>query len=130
MCIQPDEGIHLTFQAKVPDSEQDMRSVDMEFHYESFFEGVTLPDAYERLLEEALQGDPSLFTRNDGIEAAWALMDPIITAWEEEREREIPAYSPGNWGPEESDQLLGQDGRKWHLSCGTHERCIRPSGNV
>src|SRR5450759_1507156 len=67
MCIQPDEGIHLRFEAKLPDSAQEMRSVDMDFHYGSLFSG-SLPEAYERLLLEAMDGDVSLFTRSDGIE--------------------------------------------------------------
>lgn len=81
MCIQPDEGIHLRFEAKQPDSSQEMRSVDMDFHYRSSF-NESLPEAYERLLLEALDGDASLFTRSDGIEASWKMVDPIIQGWE------------------------------------------------
>ena len=90
LCIQPDEGIHLMFEAKVPDSDQEMRSVDMEFHYRDSFTGV-LPDAYERLLMEALRGDASLFTRSDGIEAAWKLIDSITDGWETS---DTPDYGP------------------------------------
>ncbi|MRR10646.1 glucose-6-phosphate dehydrogenase, partial [bacterium] len=81
LCIQPDEGIHLRFEAKLPDSDQEMRSVDMDFHYRSSFDGA-LPEAYERLLLEALEGDASLFTRSDAIDAAWRLLDPVLLGWE------------------------------------------------
>jgi glucose-6-phosphate 1-dehydrogenase len=118
LCIQPDEGIHLQFEAKVPDSDQDMRSVVMEFRYLSSFKNLALPDAYERLLLEALQRDASLFTRSDCIEAAWRLIDPIIQGWEKNRLPELASYSPGTWGPVEATQLLARDGRLWRSGCG------------
>ncbi len=116
LCIQPDEGIHLMFQAKVPDSDQDMRSVDMEFQYRESFTGV-LPDAYERLLLEALRGDASLFTRSDGIEAAWKLIDSIASGWETNNIPELSLYRRGSWGPSDAAALLGHDGRIWRLGC-------------
>ncbi len=120
LCIQPDEGIHLKFEAKVPDK-LETRSVDMEFHYESSFKGEALPDAYERLLLNALNGDAALFTRSDGIEAAWRLMDPIIQGWEmEAKAPAMAAYTTGSWGPEAGRALLARDGRVWRLSCGDH----------
>jgi glucose-6-phosphate 1-dehydrogenase len=116
LCIQPDEGIHLMFEAKVPDSDQDMRSVDMEFKYRDSFSGV-LPDAYERLLMEALRGDASLFTRSDGIEAAWKLIDSIANGWETSNIPELSLYRRGSWGPSEANALLGRDSRSWRLGC-------------
>ncbi len=117
ICIQPDEGIHLQFEAKVPDSSQ-TQSVDMEFHYRSSFKGNSLPDAYERLLLDAIRGDASLFTRSDSIEAAWRLMDPIIYGWETEADAPpMVVYDPGNWGPAEGESLLTRDGRVWRLGC-------------
>ncbi len=116
LCIQPDEGIHLMFEAKVPDSEQDMRSVDMEFHYRDSFTGV-LPDAYERLILEALRGDASLFTRSDGIEAAWKLIDSIVNGWEMSNTPDLSLYRHGSWGPSEANTLLAGDGRSWRLGC-------------
>jgi len=114
LSIQPDEGIHLRFEAKVPDSDQDMRSVDMDFLYHSSFDGAPLPDAYERLLLEALEGDASLFTRSDAIEAAWRLIDPVLNGWEHEPEApELVIYKPGSWGPRSADELLVRDKRKW-----------------
>ena len=116
LCIQPDEGIHLRFEAKEPDFEQAMRSVDMDFHYRSSFNG-SLPEAYERLLLEALAGDASLFTRSDSIEAAWSLLDPILQGWEAQAGSGLIVYPVGSWGPAEADQLLRRDGRNWRLGC-------------
>ena len=118
LCIQPDEGIHLMFEAKVPDSDQEMRSVDMDFHYRDSFSGV-LPDAYERLLLEALRGDASLFTRSDGIEAAWKLIDSIADGWEKSNTPDMALYRRGSWGPSEANALLARDGRLWRLGCGS-----------
>jgi glucose-6-phosphate 1-dehydrogenase len=116
LCIQPDEGIHLMFEAKVPDSDQDMRSVDMEFHYRDSFSGI-LPDAYERLILEALRGDASLFTRSDGIEAAWKLIDSINNGWETSNIPDLSLYRRGSWGPSEASTMLARDGRIWRLGC-------------
>ena len=126
ICIQPDEGIHLKFQAKEPDSEQNMQAVDMEFHYQRYFGGVKLPGAYERLLSEAIAGDPSLFTRSDGIETAWQIIDPLIKSWEDLTTGDLAVYDPGSWGPEEAEALLLQDGRRWRMNCGLHDDCIEP----
>jgi glucose-6-phosphate 1-dehydrogenase len=117
MCIQPDEGIHLKFEAKVPDQLQ-TRSVDMEFHYQSSFKGETLPDAYERLLMNAIRGDAALFTRSDSIEAAWRLVDPVIQCWEAAPDAPpLSLYRRGSWGPAAADRLLASDGRTWRHAC-------------
>jgi len=116
LCIQPDEGIHLRFEAKLPDSDQEMRSVNMDFHYRSSFTG-SLPEAYERLLLEALEGDASLFTRSDAIEAAWRLIDPILQGWEMQNTPPLVIYPIGSWGPSEADQLLARDGYRWRQGC-------------
>jgi glucose-6-phosphate 1-dehydrogenase len=123
ICIQPNEGIHLKFQAKVPDSDQNMRSVDMEFHYRSSFEESQLPDAYERLILEAIERDASLFTRSDGIEAAWKIMDPIIDFYEKDSEVRIVQYPKGTWGPVEADELLNKYGHRWRSGCVDCETC-------
>jgi glucose-6-phosphate 1-dehydrogenase len=113
ICIQPDEGIHLRFEAKVPDSEQAMRSVNMEFHYRDSF-GDQFPDAYERLLMEALNGDASLFTRSDGIEASWRVIDPVLAGWESQPElAPLATYDRGSVGPAEAEDLVHRDGRHW-----------------
>jgi glucose-6-phosphate 1-dehydrogenase len=118
ICIQPDEGIHQRFEAKVPDSLQETRSVDMEFHYASSFGEAVIPDAYERLLMDALKGDASLFTRADGIEAEWRIVDPIIAGWQSAPEASpLVTYEPGSWGPIEADKLLATEGHNWFLRC-------------
>lgn len=123
ICIQPNEGILLKFQAKVPDSDQDMRPVDMEFHYRSSFDDSELPDAYERLLMEALEQDASLFTRSDSIEAAWKIMDPIIAFNEKDPEQQVHLYPKGSWGPTAADDLLHQDNHRWRSGCVDCETC-------
>lgn len=119
ICIQPDEGIHLRFEAKQPGSDEQMRSVEMDFHYRDSF-GDDLPEAYEKLLLEALEGDLSLFTRSDAIEASWKLIDPILQAWERKNIPELADYDPGVWGPAAADELLAKDSRTWLLNCGEH----------
>ena len=119
LCIQPDEGIHLKFQTKVPDSPQIMSSVNMDFHYQTSFQGV-LPDAYERLLLDALQGDASLFARSDEIELAWQLVDPVVKICENPEAPPIATYPAGSWGPVESEELMMRDNRAWQQGCGEH----------
>jgi glucose-6-phosphate 1-dehydrogenase len=118
--IQPDEGVHFTFQAKVPDSTQEMRPVDMQFHYRSSFGNGALPDAYERLLLDALRGDASLFIRRDEIEHAWELIDAVLQGWEMPDAPPLSTYRPGSWGPDEAGALLNRDGRIWLDSLDTH----------
>jgi glucose-6-phosphate 1-dehydrogenase len=110
--IQPDEGIMLRFGAKVPGLGIDVRSVTMDFTYGSAFT-IDSPDAYETLILDALLGDASLFTRADEVEGAWARVTPIIDTWAESESPDFPNYEAGTWGPEEADQLLAREGRKW-----------------
>lgn len=112
LIIQPNEGIHLRFEAKKPDADEDMRSVVMDFHYRSAFD-QPLPDAYERLLLEAIDGDASLFTRSDAIEQAWKLIDPVIKGWEGKDAPALLTYPVGSWGPSAAEDLLARDGRVW-----------------
>jgi len=120
LCIQPDEGIHLRFETKRPGSGMRTRSVDMEFHYARDFGAAALPDAYERLLLDAMQGDASLFARADEIELAWGLIDPILAGWEQPDAPALAFYAPGSRGPAEADEFLAQDGRAWTYGCGGH----------
>ncbi len=118
LCIQPDEGIHLRFETKVPDSQQATRSVDMDFHFRETFSQQPLPDAYERLLLDAIIGDPSLFTRSDEIEAAWAIVDPLLNAWDENPDQSpVYTYERGSWGPPEADDFIGEAGFIWRIGC-------------
>ena len=121
LCLQPDEGVHLRFEAKVPGDVSRMRPVDMTFHYADAFGEDAIPDAYERLLLDAVGGDAALFIRSDAIGLSWRLIDPILKAWEND-EVPLSTYAPGTWGPEEAEQLLSRDGRAWLRSCGGHER--------
>ena len=120
LYLQPDEGMHLRFEAKVPDTGAEMRSVDMEFHYADSFSKTAIPESYERLLLDVLTGDAALFTRADEVETAWGLIDPILHAWESKKQP-LALYEPGSWGPAEADELLARDGRKWTTWDGRHE---------
>ena len=112
--IQPDEGITLWFGAKVPGHHFQVRSASMEFSYEATFREES-PEAYERLMLDALIGDPTLFIRSDEVEQCWRIIDPIIAHWQDSPGR-IPFYEAASWGPAEADQLLARDGRQWHNS--------------
>ena len=116
ICIQPDEGMHMRFEVKVPDTVVDLRPVDMEFHYAEDFGEAALPEAYERLLLDALQGDASLFTRADGIELSWGLIDSILAGWGGAQAPPLAFYERGSWGPHEADAMLRRDGRETELS--------------
>ena len=126
--LQPDEGIHLRFEAKEPGAGMRTRSVDMEFHYAEDFGASALPEAYERLLLDAIQGDASLFARADEIELAWGLIDPILADWKRPDALPLAFYEPGSWGPSEADAFLAQDGstglakvgRAWYHGCEGH----------
>lgn len=113
ILVQPDEGIHLTFEAKVPDSSQEMRTVDLEFHYRDAFADRTIPDAYERLLLDALHSDALLFARNDEIIQAWRLIDPILQGWNTPAAPPLVAYARGSWGPKDAERLLAREGHRW-----------------
>jgi glucose-6-phosphate 1-dehydrogenase len=112
MRIQPDEGIMLRFAAKVPGLGLDVRTVNMDFAYDTSFV-VDSPDAYETLILDALLGDASLFTRADEVEAAWSVVTPIIDAWADMPAPDFPNYASGSWGPEAADELLEREGRRW-----------------
>jgi len=110
--IQPDEGITLKFGAKVPGPSMRIRSVNMDFGYGATF-GREDASPYERLILDCMKGDQTLFDRADGVEAAWALIDPALSAWEADRAAGFPNYAAGTWGPLLADELLARDGRQW-----------------
>ncbi|MBW3579440.1 MAG: glucose-6-phosphate dehydrogenase [Actinobacteria bacterium] len=109
--IQPDEGITLRFGAKVPGQAFDVRSVSMDFSYGAAFLEEP-PEAYERLLHDAVVGDPTLFIRTDEVEQAWRIVQPLLDAWADDPAPPLP-YAAGTWGPERADELLADDGREW-----------------
>jgi glucose-6-phosphate 1-dehydrogenase len=109
--IQPDEGITLRFGAKVPGQAFTVRDVTMDFSYrEAFTEEPA--DAYERLLLDAMTGDPTLFIRSDEVDQAWRIVEPLLEAWAD-AEAPLATYPAGTWGPSEADELLERDGRAW-----------------
>jgi glucose-6-phosphate 1-dehydrogenase len=118
ICIQPNEGMQLRFETKVPDTVAESHSVNMNFQYRDAFPGVILPDADERLLLDALKGDASLFARSDEIEAAWRLIDPVLRGYENSPEvSPVCGYPVGSWGPAEADALLAREGHVWRSGC-------------
>jgi glucose-6-phosphate 1-dehydrogenase len=111
--IQPDEGISLCFEAKLPGQGMMRSSVTMDFTYSKAFGAAATPDAYERLLLDALLGDATLFTRSDEIEWAWRQIDPILGGWQSEYAPPLETYAAGTWGPRGAEELLERDGRRW-----------------
>jgi glucose-6-phosphate 1-dehydrogenase len=123
ICIQPDEGMHLRFELKVPGSEIRTSPVAMDFHYDELFGEKALPDAYERLLLDAIQGDASLFARSDEIELAWELVTPLLKAWESEQEPPLQRYAASSLGPDAAQEFIQQDGRAW-MGCCQHQKPV------
>ena len=111
--IYPDEGISLTFDAKVPGVSMLLRPVKMDFRYGAEFRWAS-PEAYEHLLADALCGDPTLFIRNDELEASWSIVDSIRDAWSKTNRPQLLTYEGGSWGPEEADKLFGDPYKRWH----------------
>jgi glucose-6-phosphate 1-dehydrogenase len=118
--VQPDEGVHLSFDAKVPDQVREVRSVELQFHYRTSFPGVVVGNAYERLLLDAIRCDPSLFARSDEIAGAWALLDPVLTAWENREDLQLDNYPAGSWGPDAANDLLARNGHRWRNDDTSH----------
>ncbi|MGH9417740.1 MAG: glucose-6-phosphate dehydrogenase [Terriglobales bacterium] len=110
--IQPDEGIALRFEAKVPGTDMRLRPVKMDFQYGTSF-GEPQPEAYETLLLDAMLGDGMLFARYDMVESAWALTTPLLEAWEQSQAPAFPNYAAGSWGPEAAEEFIRRDGREW-----------------
>src|ERR1700682_3198376 len=111
--IQPDEGISLRMQAKVPGTSFRIEPVKMDFHYGTSF-GKASPEAYERLLLDAMSGDATLFARRAEVEEAWSFIDPTEEAWHSKKDAPPLCFYPsGSWGPEEADELLAREGRTW-----------------
>jgi glucose-6-phosphate 1-dehydrogenase len=112
LTVQPNEGVSLSLGAKIPGSRMRIRPVNMEFLYGSAFMSQS-PEAYERLIMDAMRGDATLFTRNDEVDAQWSIIDPILRSWRDaDDDRPLPSYEAGTAGPDEADVLIGP-GREW-----------------
>jgi glucose-6-phosphate 1-dehydrogenase len=112
LSIQPEEGIVLGFQAKYPGPTMVLRPVEMRFRYSESF-AIPSPDAYETLLWDVMNNDPTLFMRADQIEAAWGFLMPVLEVWANSRPRNVFNYAAGSWGPKAADELLRRDGHTW-----------------
>jgi glucose-6-phosphate 1-dehydrogenase len=110
--IQPNEGISLKFSAKSPGTTMRIRPVQMDFRYGESF-GATPPTAYETLLLDCMLGDSTLFNRDDAVELAWQLVDPILARWRQDGPQGLTLYEAGSWGPKEADAFIEADGRRW-----------------
>ncbi|QDV22863.1 glucose-6-phosphate dehydrogenase [Aureliella helgolandensis] len=113
--IQPAEGIQIHFQSKVPDADMSMRQSELDFRFDSG--GTSLPDSYQRLLQDVLMGDASLFARSDEVESAWAIIDPIIAAWRSPAAPAMNSYPIESWGPEASTHWMQDSERNWFDVC-------------
>jgi glucose-6-phosphate 1-dehydrogenase len=123
--IQPEEGISLSFGAKVPGSVMRLGLVNMDFDYKSYF-GAEHGTGYERLLRDCIAGDATLFQRADMVEAGWSVIQPIIDVWHALPARGFPNYAAGSWGPVEAEELLERDGRSWRR-IGEEDIDLRPA---
>ena len=110
--IQPDEGISLSFGAKLPGPQLRLGNVDMSFDYADYF-GSAPSTGYERLLYDCMTGDATLFQRSDMVEAGWTIVEPILDVWKALPARDFPNYSAGSWGPREATELMVRSGRQW-----------------
>jgi len=112
LYLQPDEGISLSFGAKIPGPTVTIGGVRMDFHYKDYF-GTKPSTGYERLLYDCMLGDATLFQRSDMVETAWNVVAPILDVWEALPPRKFPNYPAGTWGPKEADELMERDKRHW-----------------
>jgi glucose-6-phosphate 1-dehydrogenase len=112
--IQPDEGVSLRFDAKIPGPQVNLGTVKMDFEYADYF-GTTPQTGYETLLYDCLQGDSTLFHRSDVVEASWEVVTPVLDVWQTLVPRNFPNYPAGAWGPKEADDLIQRDGRRWRM---------------
>jgi glucose-6-phosphate 1-dehydrogenase len=110
--VQPDEGISVRFEAKLPGARMQLAPVMMNFRYGSAF-GRPVPEAYETLLLDAMLGDSTLFARHDFVESSWALITPVHEAWAKSDGADVASYEAGEWGPAEADAMMKADGRRW-----------------
>jgi glucose-6-phosphate 1-dehydrogenase len=120
--IQPEEGISWRLNGKVPGGQMNIKSVALDFLYKTTF-NVEPPEAYERLIHDAILGEQTLFIRGDEAEAAWAVIDPIEQGWRQSKQAPEP-YAPGTWGPKRAMDLIEMDGRRWLQTDGDSEPVV------
>jgi glucose-6-phosphate 1-dehydrogenase len=114
--IQPNEGILLKFGLKIPGNGFQVETVNMDFLYDQLTDAY-VPDAYERLILDCMNGDATLFARGDSVEASWEFIDPIAKAWAKNESIPIYGYPSGTWGPEKIDNLIEGDNTVWRNPC-------------
>ncbi len=114
--IQPDEGILLKFGMKVQGAGFKVQDANLDFHYKDLSDSY-IPQAYQRLLLDCMQGDSTLYTRGDAVEAAWRFVDPVLAAWKEDNSIPLHGYPCGTWGPEVADQMFKEEGYTWRYPC-------------
>ena len=112
--IQPDEGISLKINCKVPGPSSPIQPVKMDFRYGSYF-GQLPPEAYERLIWDCILGDSTLFARSDEVEQSWKIFTPILEYWASQGSKDFPNYASGSWGPAKADEMMTKDGRSWRI---------------
>lgn len=112
--IQPNEGISLKINCKVPGPSSPIQPVKMDFRYDSYF-GVSPPEAYERLICDCMLGESTLFARIDEVEASWKIFTPVLERWQESAPSDFPNYASGTWGPKTADEMIQKEGRNWRI---------------
>lgn len=113
--VQPNESIQLQFGLKIPGPSMILRPTEMEFFYSDEFEAQP-PEAYERLILDAILGDSTLFIRHDEVEAAWGFIDTIFNGWSSDDAPQVYGYEAGSWGPTAADEFMQKDNRKWTVT--------------
>ena len=113
--VQPNEGISMEFQVKVPGAARRVQRLKMDFSYAGAFGGAP-PEAYQRLLLDAALGDATLFTRDDEVMAAWRFVEPVLQGCAMQPAESLAGYPAGSWGPKEADDLIAADGNRWHVA--------------
>jgi glucose-6-phosphate 1-dehydrogenase len=112
--IQPDEGISLRINCKVPGPSSPVQPVNMDFRYGTYF-GSTPPEAYERLICDCMAGDSTLFARDDEVISSWRLLTPLLEYWKSVAPKDFPNYASGTWGPSAANTLIQREGREWRV---------------
>ncbi len=112
--IQPDEGISMKINCKVPGPSSPIQPVKMDFRYTSYF-GQSPPEAYERLIWDCIFGDSTLFARADEVEQSWEILTPLLDHWAAHPPKDFPNYPSGSWGPKQADEMIQRDNRSWRI---------------